>query len=252
MRLRLWLRAVLMVLLGLFFFDTLISGRITYYINQSFHWLAAFAGVAFLTLGVAGIVELMREPSPSAVDVLERDPRAHVHGVAPSWAVLGVIAVPLVLGVLVPAKPLGAAAVGGSGLSNSLAIAAQQSSATTFSIPPLERNIMDWLRSFGSSETPDEITGQEADVIGFVYHDVRLDDQSQFFLMRFIVSCCVADANSVGLVIETAQAPTLKPDSWVRITGRFQAKEVAGQRMPVLVAESITAAEQPEHPYLYP
>jgi uncharacterized repeat protein (TIGR03943 family) len=250
MRTRLWVRNLLMVLLGLYFIDTLISGRVTIYVNQNFQWLAGFAGVAFLLLGIVGIVELMRMPAPNATDALERDPKAHTHGNAPSWPVLSIIAVPLALGILVPARPLGASAVNGDGLTTSIAVA--QQGGATFSIPPSERNMMDWLRSFGSSTDMSEFNGQEAEIVGFVYHDVRLNDKTQFFAMRFIVSCCVADATSIGLVVEWPDAATLQSDGWVKVTGKFQAQDVAGQEVPVLIAENVESVEQPEHPYLYP
>jgi len=250
MRTRLWVRNVLLVLLGLYFLDTLISGRVTIYVNQSFQWLAGFAGVAFLALGIVGIVELMRLPPPNAIDALERDPKAHIHGTVPSWPVLTIIAVPLALGILVPARPLGASAVNADGLTTSLAVS--QQGGATFSIQPSERNMMDWLRAFGNSANLDEFNGQQAEVIGFVYHDVRLDDKTQFFAMRFIVSCCVADATSIGLVVESPEAARYTSDGWVKVTGKFQAKEVAGQQTPVLIADSIESVEQPEHPYLYP
>lgn len=256
MRTRLWVRNVLLVLLGLYFLDTLISGRVTIYVNQSFQWLAGFAGIAFLLLGIVGIVELMRMPAPNekdaVKDALERDPKAHAHGVAPSWPVLTIIAVPLALGILVPARPLGASAVNSDGLTTSLAVSQSGSTGATFSIPPAERNMMDWLRMFGNSTDMDEFNGQPAEVIGFVYHDIRLDSKAQFFAMRFIVSCCVADATSIGLVVESPEAAGLTSDGWVKVSGKFQAKDVAGQRTPVLMADKIESVAQPEHPYLYP
>lgn len=255
MRTRLWIRSTLMVLLGLYFIDTLQSGRVALYINESFFWLAGFAGIMFLVLGVAGVLELLRAPRPSTADQyaqLERDPKAHLHGVAPSWLVLAIIAVPLALGVLIPARPLGAAAVSMTGFTSSVSAAQSSGGAMVLSIPPSERNLLDWLRAFGNSANLDEFNGQEVDVVGFVYRDIRLDEQTQFFVMRFIVSCCVADASSVGLVVETPDALKFAPDSWVRIKGKLKVKEVADQRTPILIPESIESVEQVAHPYLYP
>jgi uncharacterized repeat protein (TIGR03943 family) len=249
---RLWVRYVLMVLLGLYFVDTLLSGRAAFYINESFFWLTGFAGGAFLLLGIAGILELLRAPKMNQTDRLERGPKAHQHGVAPSWVVLGIVAVPLALGVLVPARPLGAAAVSATGFSSAVAAVPSASGSASFSIPPSERNLLDWMRAFGSSANLSEFNGQEVDVIGFVYRDIRLDEQTQFFVMRFIVSCCVADASSVGLVVEVADASQFAPDTWLRIKGKLRVKSVLDQLTPVIMAESLEAVPQVAHPYLYP
>lgn len=255
MRTRLWIRSTIFLLLGLYFLDTLLTGKISWYVNQNFQWLAGFAGIAFLVLGISGMIDLLnsREQAKAKTDQLglELDPRLHLHGIAPSWLVLGVIAVPLALGILVPARPLGAAAVSSSGVTTSIS-GASNSGGDAFSIPAVKRNLMDWMRAFGNSSDLSEFDGQTADVTGFVYRDIRLDDKTQFFVMRFVVSCCVADASSLGLVVETADAAKFTPDSWVEVKGTLQTKQVDGQTTPVLVAESIQNIPQPDHPYLYP
>lgn len=256
MRTRLWVRATIFVLLGLYFLDTLVTGKISWYVNQNFQWLAGFAGIAFLVLGSSGMIDLLNSrqqaKEKAKIDQLELDPRMHLHGIAPSWLVLGVIAVPLALGILIPARPLGAAAVSSSGVTTSISGASNSSGGDAFSIPPEKRNLMDWMRAFGNSADLSEFDGQQADVTGFVYRDIRLDDKTQFFVMRFVVSCCVADASSLGLVVQTADAAKFTPDSWVQVKGTLQTKQIGDQTTPVLVAESIQNIPQPDHPYLYP
>ncbi|MGQ9814144.1 MAG: TIGR03943 family putative permease subunit, partial [Candidatus Roseilinea sp.] len=98
---------------------------------------------------------------------------------------------------------------------------------------------------------PAAFVGQEVDVIGFVYRDPR-NASNQFWVSRFVVSCCVADASAIGLLVQADQASTLTLDSWVRVTGRLGLGEFAGERLPVIVPDTIEPTEQPEHPYLYP
>lgn len=253
-RTRRWVQAMLLLLLGLFFVDTMLSGRITNYVNQAFAWLGWFAGIVFLLLGILNVVELLREPphhEGDAMNVASVLANLNVPS-APSWAVLSVIAVPLVLGVLVPARPLGASAIAASGFNTSLS-GASGSSAASFAIPPEQRNVLDWVRSFGNAASLSEFAEQPVDVVGFVYRDVELDSTSQFFIMRFTVSCCVADASSLGLIIESATAQTLQADTWVRVKGKIQLKAARGQaEVPVIQAASVEVVDQPEHPYLYP
>jgi putative membrane protein len=98
----------------------------------------------------------------------------------------------------------------------------------------------------------DEFGGQQADVIGFVYSDIRFKDQPRFMVARFTISCCVADASAIGVIVESTDAAKLAPDSWIHVTGKFKVEDLDGQKTPVLIADKIDATKQPDQPYLYP
>ncbi len=270
-RTRRWIQTGLLLFLGLYFLDNVLTGRIAFYINERFHWLAWMAAILFTTLGVIRVVDLLRDqPTREAQDEQkharelhdhtddhehdhENDSgHDHDHTHPPSWAVLAVISIPLGLGILVPAKPLGAAAIGTSGISTAIGSGAGGGKTVQFSQAPLERNVLDWVRAFTASESAEEFIGQPADIVGFVYRDVRFDEATQFMVARFVLSCCVADASAIGVQVRTTDAAKFQHDAWVRVKGKFQVQDFEGQPTPVLVAESVELVEQPEHPYLYP
>jgi putative membrane protein len=261
MQTRRWLQSALLILLGLYFLDNMVSGRIAFYINQSFYWLAWFAGVLFLVLGVIGVIDLVREPRVQPMHDHEHNHQEHDHDIheghahshAVSWPILGVIAIPLVLGVLVPAKPLGASAINTSGVTTSIGVAPSVANKSIqFSVAPTQRNVLDWIRAFSSSPNMEEFNNQPADVIGFVYRDVTFDESKHFMVARFTLSCCVADASAIGVYVEWPEAATVIQDSWVHVTGKFQVKPMDGENVPILVAETVEVVEQPAQPYLYP
>jgi putative membrane protein len=95
------------------------------------------------------------------------------------------------------------------------------------------------------------VTGQPADITGFVYREPSFDE-NQFMVARFTVSCCVADASAIGIVVVDDAAADLRTDAWVRVQGTMQVGDVRGERAPVLHASAIEQIEQPAHPYLYP
>ncbi|MCA9965927.1 MAG: TIGR03943 family protein, partial [Anaerolineales bacterium] len=113
-----------------------------------------------------------------------------------------------------------------------------------------ERNILDWLGEFQRSGDPAALAGQRADVIGFVYRDARFG-ADEFMVARFTVSCCVADAAPVGLVVRWPDGADLPTDQWVEVQGRFEVGVFNGRSMPILVAETITKTKQPPQPYLH-
>ena len=151
---------------------------------------------------------------------------------------------------MVPARPLSASAIESKGIGLSAPVRPGNTvqAQRTQSGP---KSILDWLRDFSRTEDLSKFNGQPTDVIGFVYKDPRSKD-NEFWVSRFAISCCVADATALGLLVQTPDAKTLKADSWVRVTGKLQLGEFAGEKMPMIVSEKIEPAPQPNQPYLYP
>jgi putative membrane protein len=240
-----WAKAALLTGLGVYFGYNIASGNITNYINQRFAWLSYVAAALFLILGIASMVDMIRNSG-------HKHKRKHGehddHDHTPvSWKVLAVIAVPLVLGTLIPSRPLGSSAVGGSISLSAVSI----TTASTFTSDPMQWNVLDWLRAFNKGDDINSFNGKQADVIGFVYREATFGSD-QFMIARFTVSCCVADASAIGLPVVWDKAQDFTQDTWVEVKGAFQVGEFRGDTVPMLKASSVAQVEQPAHPYLYP
>jgi putative membrane protein len=247
----------ILVGLAIYFAYIYLSGKWAYYIDPRFQWLSIVAVLllAMLALSFTGSRSENHEHDHEdphdhhheTVD--EHDHEAHSHGAF--WPIF-IVAIPLVLGVAVPAKPLGAGAIKTRGIDADFSsITLSQGSTTSLSIIASERNVLDWARAIASSSDPREFIGQDADVIGFVYRDSRFSD-NQFFVTRFTLTCCVADALPVGLVVQVPEDGTqYATDSWVRVKGHFEEVSFDGTLIPVLFADEVIPIEQPEQPYLY-
>lgn len=247
-----WIKTVLLIGLGLYFVANIVNGNLTNYINVRFSWLSYVAAALFLLIGGYSFYHLLDQHFPARKAKKakrgEHDPdhdhaHDHAHGTI-SWATLAVIAVPLVLGTLIPSRPLGAESVDGN-----VSINATTVDAMVFSIEPSRRNVLDWLRVFNATDDYATLNGQPADVIGFVYVEPTFADD-QFMVARFTVSCCVADASAIGLpVIWTGD---VAQGAWVRVRGTIETGAFRDDIAPILRAESVEVVEQPDHPYLYP
>jgi len=238
-----WMKTLLLLGMGLYFVYNIATGNLANYINARFSWLSYVAAGLFLLLGAISVWELLREPGEHA-----HHHHDHDHG-SLSWGVLAIIATPLVLGTLIPSRPLGAAAVDGNITLNS---GLSAGSATPFTGDPLTWNVLDWLRAFNQSDDLTSFNGREAAVIGFVYREITFPDD-QFMVARFTISCCVADSTAIGLpVVFAGAAATYPADTWVQVHGTFQMGEFRGDTVPLLYADTIEVIDQPEHPYLYP
>ena len=228
--------------LALYFVYNIVSGNLTNYINERFAWLSYVAVVLFVLLGVGSVLDLLRHRGHHH----DHDHDDHTHA-ALTWPVLLIVAVPLVLGTLIPSRPLGSAAVDG----NISLSAASVTSSTTFTTDPAKWNVLDWLRAFSQSDDLNSFNGKEASVIGFVYKEPTFPEGS-VMVARFTVSCCVADASAIGLPVAWTGTADLPADTWVQVKGTFKVGSFRGDTVPILQASSVEVIEQPAHPYLYP
>jgi uncharacterized repeat protein (TIGR03943 family) len=252
-----WLKTLVLLGLSLYFSWNIISGNLANYINNRFAWLSYLAAALFMLLALSSAYTLLRNRSHQHDhdhhdhnhdhDHHDHD-HDHDHGGQMSWVMLLIVALPLVLGTLVPSRPLGADAIDGN-----VAMTAANTTTTTtaFTISPLDRNVLDWLRIFNSVADYEEVAGEPADLIGFVYSEPNFGED-HFMVARFTLSCCVADASAIGVPVAWDGTSELRPDTWVRVQGTFQVGDFREDRVPVLQATSVDVVEQPDHPYLYP
>jgi len=278
MRTRQWIQALILVCLGLYFLDNMLTGRVALYVNTAqFGWVPWLGTVLFLAIGGVQLIDLIRAPKPAPIGIEAEDHHHedghdheahnhdqhdhadhqhddhadHDHDHAPSWARLALVSVPLLIGLIVPAKALGSAAAQNGGISSGLS-SLGNGSQVALSLDPAKRTVLDWVQAFGGAGDVQQFNGQPADLIGFVYRDIRFDGKPQFMVARFILSCCVADASAIGVTVQTTDAAKWEADSWVHITGKFTVQQISGTATPVLVADAIQPVAQPDHPYLYP
>ena len=225
-----------------FLCQRLVDGTILFYINRRFVWLIWVAVGALLLIALSYIFHRR---------ATEHEPE-HDHEHALSWLTASLVALPLLLGWLVAPQPLGVAAL----------VNRELSSAPTFDFAPSAKpaqqaieergeaeTILDWVMAFGPHPDPAAFAGQPADVIGFVYRRPDLPPDT-WFVSRFLVLCCVADALPVSLVVY-APGIEVEDDMWVRVQGHFAAETVGDIVTPLLIADTVTPIEPLAQPYLY-
>jgi uncharacterized repeat protein (TIGR03943 family) len=173
-----------------------------------------------------------------------------------------VLAAPILLGLLVPPQVLGTAAIAGQDIASAAPTASGAvQTAANFDMnqayepagdepDPLKRNVLQWRRLISGMRDPAAtLGGQPVDLVGVVYHGPG-DGADRFTLARYVIRCCVADAVPMGLAVRTPRAATLKPDTWVRISGVFAAAGGSGQPSLVIEPRSIEPVSQPSTPYI--
>ena len=246
------LQALILAGLGLFLLYKLWAGTLYWYINERFFALVLAAAIGFLVLART----VLPGRSRAAPDHAHTEGDGHTHEQghthsAPAWR-LWVVALPLILGLLVPARPLGSSALANKGLNTSAPLrAADRAAPAQVGVPPTARTVLDWVRAFNNADDLGQFAGQPADVIGFVYHDSSLPD-GEFMVSRFTATCCAADATGIGLRVQWPGAAALDGNAWVRVRGQVQAGTYANRPIPVIAAESVEGVDPPAQPFLYP
>ena len=165
----------------------------------------------------------------------------------PPYALI-LLALPVLIGLSTPEQPLSSESLDTRGVSLTATFSSAQESNLAFDIIEDDRTILDWIKLSSDSST---YIGQQANVVGFVYHDARLDN-GQFMLSRFVITCCVADALAVGLPVNGMDRMDLPDNTWVHVKGTLDKTSIDGDTVPLIQATSIEIIEAPEQPYLYP
>lgn len=256
------LKALLLISLALFFYSRWTNGTLYFYINQRFMGFTLVAVLGLLIVGLSYHLSVERshehtEDSPQddghehGQDAVHVHTHNHTHGL--SWGGALLVLLPIGLGLLVSPRPLGASA-----------LANREMNLSQSSLPRIvglatakgdqDKNILDWWQSFRASPNSNsdrKIIGQAVQVSGFVFKD-KAYGSDYFMVTRFVISCCVADAAPLSLVVKSSNAGALKNDQWVEVKGTFAASSLGNWPMPILNATSITPIAIPQQPYLYP
>lgn len=236
---------------GVFILQKIVSGNYLLYINRRYEGIILAAALFFLVLAVAVIgIHLFKTRTLGHPD---EHHRADAAGDAPppTWGLL-LLAAPLLLGALIPPRPLSSSVMANRGVNASAPLSRLRGSSTSsLSLASNEKTILDWVGDFSSSSDPGSFEGQLADVTGFVYHDPRLT-KGQFFVGRFVITCCVADAVALGVVVDSPDAAKFPDNSWVEVQGSIYTADVGGQKLPGITATSLRPMPSPNQPYLFP
>jgi len=232
--------------LGIFLFSKVINGRVLLYINQRFVILVLLAAVALIFLAQF----ILRERPPAQAEAQESGRQNGWQNGQAGWA-LWLLALPLLIGILAPERPLGAGVLAVRGISTTSTYVIQSASTRALEIPSTQRSVLDWIRAVNEAPDHSAFAGQPADVTGFVYHDSRLGP-GQFMVARFSIACCVADASAIGMVVDWSESAALQSNQWVRVRGPVHIIEMESKPIAAIQAVSLEPIPEPVQPYLFP
>jgi len=238
------LRMVLLLALGAMLVVKAVTGGLLLYVNGLYVGLILAAGLATVAIGyVAGLAWLVRRDARPARHLAfgEGD---HAHATGRVEAVgFALLAVPLLVGLLVPARPLGASALDGRG--DAAPASGSLRSLEALGDDSARYTLLDWRAALSQTADPRTLSGRPVSVVGFVSRA----GEDDFTLSRFVVVCCVADGSAVSLPVRGGGS--FGRDAWVRVNGTL-AFTGGSKPEPYIAATTAEAVPQPGQPYLYP
>ncbi|HOJ40512.1 MAG TPA: TIGR03943 family protein [bacterium] len=226
---------VLAVLLTWFSFILVLlaSGKLSVFIRKS------YAPVALMSLVLLAVMALRCGGSDSQ----ESGP------VAISLRSFFLFLFPVVLAIVVRPGTLPIMAVASRGISTSLAAADNSLLEALIARAETEGRYkkmnLKQLVSLASA-SPEKAGGLLVATEGLVYRKPG-DPPGAFMLVRFLITCCAADATPLGIRVESENASQLKDNTWVLVRGTVSC--TGGNSC--IVADEVQVVPRPADPYLY-
>lgn len=244
------LRMVLLIALGAMLVVKVVTGRILLYVNGIYIRLILAAGISYIILGyIAGLRWLAVRRNTA--DTHSHDDHGHASGRIEALG-YATLAIPLLIGLLVPAHPLGSSAVasrsndpaGGASVGGRLKSLGELGDASD------RWTLLDWTAAVAQTSDARTLVGKPVNLIGFVAQGNSGFGPGYLTVARFVIVCCVADGNAVTLPVRW-DSPSPR-DTWVQVSGTLATGMIDGKATPYIAATALQAIPQPSQPYLYP
>jgi len=227
---------------GLFVVYLYAKGRMTLFLSPLYSHLAVGAAAVLLLCFACGWFVRRRSLKQEAEG--EHVHEGHACGEAPSaWRYVWSLAflVPIVIGLALPERGLNALAAlqrGAGDPAMAAELAAQQQLAEA-----TEKQGYGWTTVLGVAQRLKMPEAQKVGAMGFVVRNEKAP-ADQFLLVRFIITCCAADASPMAVIVKWPRAHTLENNQWVKVFGRTDPEA------KVLVADKVEPAREPANPYM--
>lgn len=230
---------------GIFIISLFVRHVMTWYINPGYVGPTTFAGAVLL--GIA-IVRLRRASAPSCGDAACKCDDA-----SPRLGAYGLLLIPLVLAVLFP--PRGLAAF------SALQRGTQIAGLTTFhGAAPVKRinltvdtssfSMQDWVGALSADPNPKDYLGKPVNVSGIVIHSPASVPPGFIMVIRYFVTCCIADARPVGVIVRDTSHGSLQDNQWVTVKGVMAGTSYQGQQVAI-VNPKVLQVTKSQDPYIY-
>lgn len=248
---RRYLPSLLLAGYGAFILSLYFRGVMTWYINPTYVAPATLAAVVLLFIAAVGArpraaaTRACGDAACTGCDDCdcEAPPRLWVYGL---------LAMPLAL-ALVPPHSLAAysARQRGPQIAGLSAIhGAAPLRRVSLSVDTSTFTLQDWVGALASDPNPGDYKNKPVVLTGMVIHNPGSVPPGYIMVIRYQVTCCIADARPEGLIVRDTSHGELKDNQWVTVHGVMTGVSYEGQRVAVVAPKTMTPVKAGD-PYMY-
>ena len=232
---------------GVFILSLFARGVMTWYINPGYVWSTTLAGAVLCGIGAVGVV---RRRSPACescgtdCSCGESSPRLWTYAL---------LSLPLFLALIFPPRGLAAFSANErgpqiAGISSVHGLGAMK--RVSLSVDTRSFSMQDWVGALSADPNPRDYKGKPVRVSGMVLHASASVPAGYVMVMRYLVTCCIADARPVGVIVKDTSHGALRDNQWVTVTGTMDAAKEGGQLVTVVNPTAIVRTKS-GNPYIY-
>ena len=234
---------------GVFILSLFARNVMTWYINPAYVPSTTLAGVVLVGIGAVGLA-WRRE---TACEDCAADCTCQTGNLSPRIWTYALLSLPLLLAVLFP--PRGLAAFSANERGPQIAGIAAVHGLTTLhrvslAVDTRSFSMQDWVGALSADPNPRDYAGKPVKVTGMVLHASASVPSGYVMVMRYLVTCCIADARPVGVIVQDTSHGAFKDSQWVTVTGTMGSASQDGQRVAVVNPTRIVPIKS-GNPYIY-
>lgn len=226
------------------------TGKLYLLIHPNYFGLTVAGGIGLVFLGCFKLWQLLKYSRRSSLP-FDNSQLQHLAFFPPGFS-SALLLITALMGIAITPKVFASQVALERGLTESLPLTRTRPQEFRTATKPEERSLIEWIRTLNVYPEPDAYNGQKVKVTGFVIYPPDLPEQ-YFWISRFIITCCAADAYPVGMPVKLSQGSRTEfpPDSWLEIEGQMITEELKGQRKLTISPSSINQVPEPKNPYDY-
>jgi uncharacterized repeat protein (TIGR03943 family) len=219
-------------------------------IHPAFNGLVVGAGLLLLVVFFSSALVIVR--SRRSARSAEEDGAANHTPVLPAGMTGTLLLVAALMALVVPPKPFTSTKVMARGGPSETLIATRANpQAFRSNAKPEDRTLLEWVRTIAAYPEPDAYGGQRAVVSGFVLRSDELPT-GYFWLARFAITCCAADAYPITLTAKMPPGRAIPPnDTWLQVSAEAKSVTWDDRRQVAFQIETVKEIPAPKNPYDY-
>ncbi len=254
---------------GWILFAHFVQRNLTIYTSDRYYTLILAAGFAALAFGIAGLILNRKKLSESdsysltffltIIGGLLFSPILLIFSIflllAPQFKFnlnLNMLFIAVILtSVIFPTKGISSAlAEDRADEINTVNVQTGAQIVNNFATSTDKYSIGDWIASMSYNPDPQFYKGKTLSVDGFIFRSSSMDD-TQFYVARYTIRCCVADAAPSGLKVNFELGEEYAVGDWVNIKGKFDIDNSQGFDEVVIIPDEIVEIPVPEKQYIF-